>query len=169
MRLVKTITIISFFIAASAPLFLSAFFLGGRMLIRHTMMENLEIRYLTTLQIPEESFRWYKQDREIQIDGKMFDVKSLELKNGLYHVSGLYDDEETELNEEMNKFHESSDDQPSGSNIIFQVCLGIVSEDKSFYHFQFIPPDEIIMQNSLHQINLKPQQYLATYSPPPEA
>ena len=104
MRLIKAICVIVIFIAATAPLFLSAFFLGGRILIHRSMLEKMEIQHLTTVKIPEESFRWYNLENEIEINGRMFDVKSHKLINGVYQVTGLYDEMETALNEKLNRF-----------------------------------------------------------------
>ena len=168
MRLIKTICVIVIFIAASAPLFLSAFFLGGRILIRHAMLEKMENQQLTSVQIPEDSFRWYKQDREVVIDGKMFDVKSIELIKGVYHLTGLFDEVETALNEKLNDIHDNNNDPSSETNLIFHVSLGIEGEEKLLNQFQFYSPDELHIQKNLFQVMMKPQHQLDILSPPPK-
>ena len=167
MRLIKAICVIVIFIAATAPLFLSAFFLGGRILIHRSMLEKMEIQHLTTVKIPEESFRWYNLENEIEINGRMFDVKSHKLINGVYLVTGLYDEMETALNEKLNKILENNDPS-TDSNLIFQVSLGIEGEEKLFCQFQFYSLDEVLIQKNLFSDMLKPQHHLDILSPPPK-
>lgn len=62
------------------------------------MKEKLEEEILHTILVPQAAVQWVKYEKEIRIDGKMFDIKSFTIKNGDYIFTGLYDDEETALN-----------------------------------------------------------------------
>lgn len=128
MRSGKTISLTILLFAAFLPLFLSAIFLGGRIAIRIAMLHNLEKDQVTTIRIPEKEFQWFEENREILVDGKMFDVKSIQLTDGMYEVTGLFDDMETELNAMLEDLHNDAKNNQANSFNIFQVCLGLVSE-----------------------------------------
>jgi hypothetical protein len=124
----KTISLTILIFAAVLPLFLSAIFLGGRIAIRITMLRNLDEEHITTIHIPEKDFKWFEENREILVDGRMFDVKSIQLNDGMYEVTGLYDEMETELNAMLEDIHKDAKNNKDKTVNIFQVCLGLVSE-----------------------------------------
>jgi hypothetical protein len=124
----KTISLSILLFAAFLPLFLSAIFLGGRIAIRITMLRNLKEDQVTTIHIPEKDFKWFEENREIQVDGKMFDVKSIQLIDGIYEVTGLFDEMETELNAMLEDLHKDAKSNQDKTFNIFQVCLGLISE-----------------------------------------
>jgi hypothetical protein len=169
MELTKKISFFILFIAASAPLFLSAFFLTGRMVIRHEMREKMEKENVITIDIPANEFRWHKKNREIIINGKMFDVKSIVKDKEIYHISGLFDENESILDEELRRMNEDKDGRQKKANIILQVCLGIIADDKSGLPFQFTPPPVIIafVSGAYHDYHSK--HCLNIISPPPDA
>lgn len=57
---------------------------------------------LQTLVLKKTDFTWFKENKEITINGKLFDVRSFYKENGQYVFKGIYDDDETELNKELN-------------------------------------------------------------------
>ncbi len=62
------------------------------------MKEKLEESITQTITLSKEKLIWVKKGKEIKINGKMFDIKSIETnKNGDYVVSGLYDEQEDKL------------------------------------------------------------------------
>jgi hypothetical protein len=128
MRSGKTISLTILLFAAVLPLFLSAIFLGGRIAIRITMLRNLDEDQVTTIRIPEKDFKWYEENREILVDGKMFDVKSIQLTDGVYEVTGLFDNMETELNTMLEDIHKDAKSNRDKTFNIFQVCLGLISD-----------------------------------------
>ena len=75
------------------PMFLSSFFLGGRMAIRIIMFEKMEKENIQSISLPADKINWYKKNRELIIDGKMFDVKSIEKQGDEYVITGLFDDD----------------------------------------------------------------------------
>ena len=77
MPIAKNDSHFSLCLTALLPMFLSCLFLGGRIVIRITMMEKMEKDELQTISIPTDQIKWFKKNRELMIDGKMFDVKSI--------------------------------------------------------------------------------------------
>lgn len=97
-QLSKKIAAFVFLLAGFMPVMFTLFFLYKQQLLRHEMKEKLELEMLHTIVVPEAEVKWVKYKKEIQINDKMFDVKSLTHKKGQYIFTGLYDYEETALN-----------------------------------------------------------------------
>lgn len=85
------------------PLLFTIFFLIKQQIIRHEMKERLEKEMPHTIVIPKEEVIWFKYNKEIRVGDKLFDVKSYSESNGLVSFIGLYDTEETALNDLMEK------------------------------------------------------------------
>ena len=96
------------------------------------MKEKLEEEMLHTIVVPAKQLIWVKYKKEIRVDGKMFDVKSIQIENGNYIFTGLYDDEETALNNyfenHTNEENESGDQLLSS---IFQLLQSSFIEDET--------------------------------------
>ncbi len=72
-------------------------------MIRYEMKEKLEKEFLHTITVPKDEVTWVKYNKEIIVGDKLFDVKSFSEKNGLYFFIGLFDAEETALNNLLEK------------------------------------------------------------------
>jgi hypothetical protein len=127
MPLRKKIAIILICFTALLPLFLSSFFLGGRLAIRIIMFEKLEKENIQSLRLKADKINWYKKGRELIIDGKMFDVKSMEKQGDEYMITGLFDEMETTLNDQLTMAHDRSNQHTNISNQLLQACLGIIA------------------------------------------
>jgi len=73
------------------------------------MKEKLERQAVQTIVVPVNELRWYDEGREIVVDGMMFDVKSIAQENGNYIITGLFDEDETQLHTALKKLQHSSD------------------------------------------------------------
>ena len=89
-------------------------FMGGLQLfqavIRQRMEASLQRETLVTVSLPASEVDWYEEGREIMVEGRMFDIKTYEIKDGLFTAQGIYDDDETEVVNLM-KGHWSEKDQ----------------------------------------------------------
>jgi hypothetical protein len=98
-------------------------FMGGlqafQFYIRQRMEKALEKEALTTIRLPATEVVWYEEGREIMIEGRMFDIKTFEIKNGTFSAVGVYDDDETEVVNLM-KGHWSEKDQ---QHLIVQLLV----------------------------------------------
>lgn len=99
------IKISAFFLLLTScmPILFTIFFLCKQQLIRHEMKEKLEQESLHTIIVPKDKVVWAKYNEEIIVEDKLFDVHSFSEKDGLYFFLGLFDDEETDLNELLEK------------------------------------------------------------------
>jgi len=85
------------------PVLFTLFFLFKQQSIRHKMKEKLEKEFLHTITVPKEEIMWEEFNKEIKVEDKLFDVKSFSEKNGSYIFLGLFDNEETALNNLLEK------------------------------------------------------------------
>lgn len=69
------------------------------------MREKLEEEKLHTIRIPESQVQWVNK-KEIRLEDRLFDVESFDRNDGYLILTGLFDEEETELN---NALQESTD------------------------------------------------------------
>jgi hypothetical protein len=127
MPVLKRFTTILLCIIASLPMFLSAGFLGGRTVLRHAMQQKLASQELVSLEIPGTALVWMEEGKELLIEGRMFDVRSIRYAGDRCLLTGLFDDDETELYEQLVRAQEGQrhgKDQVPG---LLQVCLGITA------------------------------------------
>jgi hypothetical protein len=91
--------IASFFLVAciGLPGILFLFYKTKQAFIRHEMEEKLEKLHLQTIQIPVEKIVWYKTNKEIVVEGRLFDIKTLTIENGIASFTGLFDDKESDI------------------------------------------------------------------------
>jgi len=110
-RVVKKISAFAFLFTGFMPVLFPLFFLYKQQLIRHEMKERLELEMLHTVIISKAEVQWVKYKKEIRIQDKMFDVKSFTIKNGQYIFTGLYDADETALNNYFEKNTEQKNER----------------------------------------------------------
>lgn len=65
--------------------------------IKQRMEASLESDALQTLTLPASEVHWYEEGREILIDGKMFDIKTYSITDGVFTAQGVFDEKETEV------------------------------------------------------------------------
>ncbi len=73
--------------------------------VQHQAKERMEKQALHTLQIDTKVFRWVKAEKEILVDGKMFDVHSYTAYKNHVTVQGIFDEEETAINSFLSGQH----------------------------------------------------------------
>lgn len=65
------------------------------------MKQRMEDRMLQTIILADGEITWMKKGKEISIQGKMFDIKSMIHEAGMTTFQGLFDEEETLLNKNL--------------------------------------------------------------------
>ena len=99
------------------------------------MKEKLERQMLHTITVSKADVVWVKYKKEIRIHDKMFDIESLTIKNDQYIFTGLYDEEETALNNYLEKNTEQNNERE------YQVLSSLFQLLQSLYPEYF---DEIL-------------------------
>lgn len=87
--------------------------------IRSRMKEKLEKQYLHTVILPTKEVKWIKPGKEIWLNGKMFDIKTVAFENNSYTFTGLYDHEETLLVLRFEENHRQQDN--NGLKLLYQL------------------------------------------------
>jgi hypothetical protein len=169
MQLRKTISIFALCLAALLPMCLSGIYIAGRILIRVTMMEKMEKNELQTISIPTDQIRWFKKNHELMIDGKMFDVKSISKQGDTSIITGLFDDDDTELHEALAGMHEQKNKGQNNALLLYQVCLGIIAVNDPFINQPIAANFECIKISFAQYEDNILQSYLPIFSPPPKS
>ena len=77
-------------------------FLVRQEAIRHEMKEELEKNIpKQVVIIPDSDIHWVKKGKEIFINGRMFDIKTMISRNGFTTFTGFFDDQETALKKQL--------------------------------------------------------------------
>lgn len=167
MRLPRTITA-TLTIIIMMPCIYCLYFHTKRVVIQHQMEQRLESASLQTVIIPVKDFRWYEEDREIIVEGMMFDVKSIREHNGNYIVTGLFDEAETRLNITMGRMQEkrsNGTDEKTILAMLSQTLIHFTDEDG-------VPefPAPAIVGSKLHcPDEMLYNTFLSIQTPPPRA
>jgi len=93
----KKITASGFLLLLAIPIFFSVGALIKQRFIQHTREERLEKESLQTIKIQRHNICWVKKDKEILIEGKLFDVKSFKPAGNYFLVTGFFDHQEAKL------------------------------------------------------------------------
>lgn len=80
---------------------------------------SLERDALHIVTLPATEVHWYEEGREILVDGKMFDIKTYSITDGVFTAQGIFDEEETEIVQLLNG-HWSDKEQ---TQVIVQLLL----------------------------------------------
>ena len=110
------------------PVIFSICFVVHLKITQHEAKEKLEQSMLQTVHLKKEKFSWYKKGKEIRIGKHLFDVKSIKEKNGLFIVTGLYDEQEDMLHKQLEQ-SENNKENSSQNNL----C-------NFFFHFYYSIP-----------------------------
>ena len=74
-------------------------FLISSKIAEHKIFEQLEKGIYKTYSFSRQQVQWIKKDKELLVDGKMFDVKHFSENGELIEMTGLFDNEENSLQE----------------------------------------------------------------------
>ncbi len=79
------------------PLLAMLFLQLGQAYIKSTREERLQGEKLVKVMLPAKEVIWEEEERELWVGDRMFDVTSYTIVGGNYHLTGVYDDDETEI------------------------------------------------------------------------
>jgi hypothetical protein len=118
---------------------------------KHELFRQLEHRFsnkqLIQLSIPVNQLSWVKENKELIIEGQMFDVKQMVIKQGMATITGFFDKEEDQVNELLSKSlsHQKESEQGNaiwkmihlftGWPVIYQLCFNSMPDMENNYCF----------------------------------
>ena len=129
------------------------------------MEERLEQSSVQQIQIPSASIVWYEKGKEIIVDGKLFDVKSMKVVDGLAFISGLFDEEETDIKNKIDKLRKQQ--QSENGNTFYSKLIELIYFKEDIFHTE-LSPVTIKPKHSTHWAFTFLQQSIDISSPPPE-
>lgn len=125
-------TIVAFFLMMIVilPLFFYSYLQLKQFTIWHRMEEKLEKCHLQSFSIPTKDVVWQKMNKEIVIEGRLFDVKSFIIQRDSITFCGLYDDEETTIKSQIKELEEwELKNHPSGKTTLVKFLLNVFLND----------------------------------------
>ncbi len=88
--------------------------------IRAEMKQAFKSKELSTIRVRE--LKWYKKDKEIVVNGTLFDVSTVTKQpDGTFIVKGLYDHQEQKLHQLLDKTTEKN--QKSPLLVLYASCF----------------------------------------------
>lgn len=134
--------------------------------VREEMEEKLEHEKLQQLQMAVADINWYKEGKEILLNGALFDIKSLEIIDGIAYMTGLYDAQEMHIKKQLHSLQEKQEkDQGTGrmaAKWASQVLYFMPLHSEAGF---FLPIEKINYGHSDPRI---PTAFSAIIVPPPE-
>nr|HQU56326.1 hypothetical protein [Chitinophagaceae bacterium] len=131
--------------------------------VRKEMNKKLQYEQLQTIVLAENEIKWVKAGEEIIIDGKMFDIKSFEIFNGKIVFHGLFDKEETTLQQQLvNSWEKNQTNKNLLLGQLFETLEGFYFHSVqntillSNCSVQFSPFSDITLLNQFEEIPTPP-------------
>ncbi len=137
-----------------------------RLVIQHEMKEKLEKQKLQTVVIKKSDVIWVKKNSEIVLNGRLFDIKSISEEKEKLVLHGLYDDEETAIENFLYQNTQKGDTKQHQSLTgFFQLLLGVYKTDSAINQFRFfIKNKTFLIENNLAIL----QPFIKVTVPPPK-
>lgn len=99
----KKITGWALLLLAVAPLLLITGFFVKKQYLQHEMEERMEKAALHTIRAGINEVVWVKPGKEVEVQGRLFDVSSFTITGNTITLTGLYDHEEQKLKKDLLK------------------------------------------------------------------
>lgn len=113
-RLSTKIIAFFFLLIVSVPVLLSLHFLLQEMIIQQEVEEKLKTDVLQSVRVARADITWIRANKEVLLNGELFDVKYVETDNEIITLTGFFDTAETKLLADLKKYTEhSSQDNPA--------------------------------------------------------
>lgn len=140
------------------------FFLCQSQVREHMKEELEESMYMHTVVLTNSDIIWVEKNKEILVNGTMFDIKTMESLGGYTKFTGLYDHEETALKKQLQRGWQN---QNESSNKVLgnflqlfqQVILADNEEDENVFLSSPIKYRQV--KTTL------PDRYTSILTPPP--
>ena len=90
----------------------------AQVLLKHSAGDRMHKEILQTIRIPADQVVWEKKEKEIVLEGKMFDIREYAIRDGIFTATGFFDDEESRIHNFLVE-HASKD----GGHALLQLLL----------------------------------------------
>lgn len=163
----KKITATIMLLGVAAPLLFFAGFLIKQSLIQHEMEEKMETASLQTISMDIADFHWQKLNKEALVDGKLFDVRSYSIAGNKIILTGLFDNDENELHDQLKNFlqQKNNPNTPLNSTVVkflfppLYTTIADTADQKVWHQLS----NHLFAYNNENAI----EKYLSSETPPP--
>lgn len=100
-RRIHTIILYVLILVVSLPGLLYIYYEAARLHLHFTMEEAMERTHLQVLQIKSDELHWVRDGKEILVGDRMFDVHTFSQSGNSVIITGLFDDQETKIKEQL--------------------------------------------------------------------
>ncbi len=128
MLLRKQITGYGIILLLAAPIFLGTSFLIQQHLIQNDMKEKLEKASLQTISIPSSDIKWSRAGEEIWLGNQLFDIKSMQVIGENTIFTGLYDLDESYINNKLISLTEQPTSNSNKSSLFQWIFFTVYTE-----------------------------------------
>lgn len=161
----KKLISIVFILAVALPLLLPAWFLVRQQALRKTAKENLKQALLQTVKVSRKDFVWVKKNKEIRLQGRLFDIKEMITAGDSAVITGLYDEQEDILHDQLGKWQQNQEQNKS------KLLTAVFSQ--LIFHEQPVaePAEQVIriqVSYNLFNNSLLSHPYIPIPAPPPD-
>ena len=112
----KQITALGLLLLVALPLLLSVCIYLKQNILQNQRKQRFETEQLQTITVSCEKVIWVQAEKEILIDGKLFDVKSFKIVDQKIILTGFYDNKEDKLVKDTGDLVNKKNDSGSSSN-----------------------------------------------------
>lgn len=166
-RIQKKLTALGLLLLVVLPFFISVSFFIKQKLIHHQRIQRFETEFLQTVTVSAKNLLWIKSGKEIILDGKLFDVKSLKTDGNVIVLTGFYDGKEDNLVKHIKKLtqQKNGSDNPVNELAVKFLFFPIYSWQSEITYeaaWKFT-------SNKFYSFTVKiPEALSSSFSPPPE-
>ncbi len=120
-----------FLLIFAVPMLCTVAYLAAVKINAHEMQEKLEKSSLQKVSVNSDKLVWVKKGKEVLINGKLFDVKSIAVINGKTQLTGLFDTAEDEIVKKVAALESSKNDpsSPVYSLLVKLFCPAILIQN----------------------------------------
>lgn len=113
---------------------------GAQWYLKNTTEERMQHRQVITVSLPAAHAVWHKKGKELSINGKLFDIKTLYVANGILTVTGFYDEEEISL---VHLLSELTSPENNNGLLYFLLVLQCFAASLLFYSIRGMDENKI--------------------------
>ncbi|HMK04334.1 MAG TPA: hypothetical protein VK489_09090 [Ferruginibacter sp.] len=163
----KNITALGLLLLLAIPLIFSITVVIKQKVLQYQRRARFESEVLQTIRISPEKLYWIKPEKEILVDGKMFDVKSYHKEGDKISVTGFFDHKEEKMVNHMNTLlhQKSKPSSPYGHAMVKFLMLPLYHEPAGF---SIQDNWKTIAQQFLNYTELIPTISYDAVAPPPK-
>ena len=162
----KQFTAFAMLLLVALPLFLSVGIFIKQQLVQQQRTQRFKTELLETFTIKAEKVDWVEVGKEIRVDGKLFDVKSLKTTGSNIVFTGFFDSKEEKLVKHINEIEQQKNKSGSPLNQLAVKFLFLPNYKESST-FSIQNNWQIIVSNfPLYTESISTMSYPAVAPPP---